>query len=448
MKSFYTRALLGASMLALVSGAAMAETLNQTLEAAYEHNPRIKAQRQALEGTNEAVPQAFAGFLPKANANYNNGEQRNRFNAPKWGTSHSETRELTVEQPLFRAGGTLSQYASAKEQVMAAREQLRSVEQEVFVDTVSSYMDVLTAREVLILSRDNVNVLKKQLQSSKDRFKVGEVTRTDVAQSEARVARAESDAIQAQGNVDSAIAAFERVAGFKPAGELTFPSDLPEAPKNLDEAVEMAKAESPGILFATYRKNASQEDLWTQKAALLPSVSLQGSMRRADGAGVTGKDEFDTDQLLIATKIPLYQGGGEYARVRESKARTRQRDEELRNANDAAREQVTKAWENLNTTISKIKSQEEQVKAAQVALDGVREEHQYGTRTVLDVLDAEQELFTSRVGLANAKKDRIVAHYTLVQQVGRLSAKNLELKVETYDPVAAFDDVNYKLIGF
>ncbi len=423
-------------------------TLEEAMASAYETNPRIHAQRKRLEETNEGVAQAVSGFRPTITGLYSDGRQRTRFDSPKWSAGDSRTQQITLEQPLFRGGGTLAQYSAAKNLVEAGRADLRTTEQEVLLDTVLAYMDMVQNRAILALSESNENVLREQLRASQDRFDVGEVTRTDVAQSESRLARAQSDSIQAGGDLESSIAEFIRVTGVEPGEEQAFPAEYPGYPKTLQEVIDRALENSPTIVSTRYQRDAADDAIGTNVASLLPQVSLVGTMQREDGAGVLGASQFDSDSLVVQVNIPIYQAGQAYSQVRASKLAARRSDFQLTDAQDAAREAAIQAWENLQTSIATIAAQEEESRAAEIALDGVRQEQQYGSRTVLDVLDAEQELFISRVNLVRAQRNRAVSIYNLLLVMGDLTADNLELGVDSYNVQEHYDDVRWQSIGF
>lgn len=428
----------------------VSDSFGQTLVSTYQNNPRIKAQQKALAGLDENVSQAVAGWRPSAEANYSNGRGRTRSNTPgndDWNYSDRETRGLTVVQPIFQGGETIAQTSRAENLVTAGRADLRATEQQVLLEAITAYMDVLRDQSVLDLSRNNQEVLKKQMQASQERFDVGEVTKTDVAQSEARLSRAESDTIQALGSLRISEANFERSVGKRPSN-ITVPQSYPAVPRSLDEAVKIGQKNNPGIISANFRQESSEDEVDINVARILPDVNLRGSMSRDDGAGTDGNLRFDEDNVLMTVRVPLYQSGAEYSRIRQAKENASQRKFELLNAKDVNRQEVTQAWENLQTSIATIRSQQDAINAAEVALDGVKQEHLYGTRTVLDVLDAEQELFIARVNLVRAERNRVVSLYTLLSSVGQLTLQNLGLQTTVYDPSEHYDDVKYQFIGF
>lgn len=434
---------------ALYSGAACAGPFEDALKAAYENNPRIKAQRSTLEQSDEQVSQAISNFRPRVGISYSTGRQRTRFDTSQWSYNDSTTKELSVNQPIFKGGSNYYRYSGAKNRVMSGRADLNRQEQNVLFDAISAYMDVVQAAAVLDLSNSNRDVLEKQLDAANNRFEVGDVTRTDVAQSQARLARSKSDSVQAKGNLDSAIAQFERIMGYKPENlPLPQPDSSPELPQTLEDALSIAAKNNPEIISSRFQKEAASDDVGVNVGTILPQVDLVGSMRRQDGAGVTGNSKFDTDSLQLQMEIPLYQRGTEYSRVREAKSVEGRRDHELRDTEEKVRQSTITAWEDYQTSISVIQAQDEAIKAAEIALDGVRQEQQYGARTVLDVLDAEQELFQARVNLVRAERQKTVAVYKLLQVLGDLTVTKLAVNTTPYDPEEHYDSVKWQLLGF
>lgn len=444
------RSLRHLSMLLLATAAmpAFASDFSEALEAAYSNNPRIMAERQRQEQTDEGVAQALSNLRPNVSANYGIGKQRSAINQGDWHNSTYQNRGLTVSEPLFRGGGTWASYQSSKQRVKAGQFRLADTEQQVLLDAVTAYMDVVQSSAILELSRNNRDVLEKQLKASKERFDVGEVTRTDVAQSQARLSSAKSQVIAAEGQVIAAIAAFERIVGYKPRGVLAMPDQLPELPLKLADAVDIARSNNPQVLSTFHLAKSAHYDVDTSISTLLPQVALVGSMNRQSGMGLPGESQFDQDRIGINVTIPLYQSGAEYSRVREAESAARQRKHEQTDTQQRIDEQVTQAWEQLETAVSTIKTSQDQVTAAQVSLEGVREEQQAGSRTVLDVLNAEQELFDAKTGLVRAQRNRVVAAYTLSAGLGQLTPQKLGLSVATYNPNEHYDNVKFKPIGF
>ena len=438
---------LSISMMAM-SAHATDDPFKTALTATYTDNPRIKAERQRQESSDEEVAQAVSGFRPNASISYDRGRQRTSFGSTEDNFSDVDDRVLNVNQPLFRGFGTISSYRAAKQRVKAGQAQLMAVEQAVLQQAITAYMDVVANQSLLELSRNNKEVLEKQLKASKERFDVGEVTRTDVAQSEARLSQARTEVISAEGQLISAIAAFERVVGYKPEGALSVPKQAPELPASLKEALNVGRDANPQLLAAIRTYKASNHDVWTNTSTLLPRISLVGSISEREGAGFDGNNTFEQDRLAVSVQIPLYQSGAEWSRVREAKAIARQQKHTAMDTQLSVEESVTRAWESLETSIATIAERDDQIKAAEIALDGVKQEQEYGARTVLDVLDAEQELFTARTNLVRAQRDKTVATYNLLVTMGALTPEALDLNTASYDPNEHYDAVKWQPIGF
>ena len=435
-----------AGMIAL-SGAE-AETLKEALTAAYLNNPTLNAQRAALRSTDEAVPQALSGWRPTVTAS---GEYGRTSLDSQSSLSNTDTTlnplslSLSLSQPLYRGGRTVAATESAEAQVRAGRADLHNVEQTILQQAVTAYMDVLRDMAVVRLNENNVAVLKRQLEAANDRFKVGEITRTDVAQAEARLSRARSDLIQAQGNLISSKATYERVMGRKP-GDLQPPPPLPNLPKSEDEALSVAEKNNPVLIAARERELASKKDIRAASGQLLPTVSLEGAVSYSEDSS-TRSSETTSASIKARISVPLYQSGAVYSQVRQSREVNSQRKIQIDEAMRQVRAQVIQAWEALTTARSRIKANKKQVQANRIALEGVQQEALVGSRTTLDVLDAEQELLDSQVALVRAERDEYVAAYSLQSAIGLLTARNIGLNVDYYDPEQHYRQVRDQWIG-
>ena len=437
-----------ATVAAFTALSAHASSFEDALKAAYDANPQIKAERERQQATDEGVAQAVSGYRPSIGASYGAARQRTSFGGAPDSDSDAITKGLRVEQPLFKGGATWSSYHSARQRQKSGLYTLSALEQRVLLDAVTAYMDVVADSAILDLSKKNENVLKEQLKATQTRFKVGEVTRTDVAQSEARLSDARSSVIASEGQLMSAMATFEHVIGNRPQGTLTVPEALPELPATLEEALAKGRAQNPELIAAVHEAKASRYDVRTNEAALLPKASLVGTLSRQTGVGTTGSGTLDQDNIGVEVTIPLYQSGSEWSRIREASAVARQRDQETIDRRLTVEQTITQRWETLSSAIATITARNEQIKAAELALDGVKQEQQYGSRTVLDVLDAERELFNARTNLVQAQRDRMVAAYGMAHALGQLTPKNLNLDVAAYDPEANGRAVRWQPLGW
>ena len=447
---FSARLLAGTVLAFLFAGSVHAQTLNEALSTAYNNNPTLGAQRSALRATDEGVPQALSNWRPTVTLNNNSGRTNLNFQNNPAGRSDlilsPNTTTLTATQPLYRGGRTTAATKSAEANVQAGRATLANTEQTVLLQVVTAYMDVLRDTAVLSLNRNNEQVLGKQLDASRDRFRVGEITRTDVSQAESRLARARSDRQQAEGNLTSSRATFQRIVGDMPA-TLQPPPKLNSLPANEEAATAIALEENPQVIAALFTEEASRYDIRAASGALLPTVNLSGVYTRTWDAGQTPNLRLDQAQALLGISIPLYEAGNTYSQVRQRRQINSQRMVQVEETRRLIRQNVVQAWENLTTARAVIVARKAQVSSSTVALDGVTQEAQVGSRTTLDVLDAEQELLDASVALVRAERDEFVASYTLHAATGRLTARSLGLPVQLYDPLENYSRVREKWFG-
>lgn len=433
------------AILLLGAAPAGAMTLEEALAAAYVGNPTLQAQRAALRATDEQVPQALSGWRPRVALNGSAGRVWSDSSISGDTTLNSRQAGATLTQPLFRGFRTVKSVDAAENVVLSARSQLASVEQQILLNVAEVYSNVLRDQAVVDLSVNNEQVLRRQLGATQDRFEVGEITRTDVSQAESRVAGARASRITAEGQLMASRATFQRLVGVPPEN-LEPPAQLPPLPGTLEEAVARALEEQPDVVAAVYGARAAEDVVDVVRGELLPEVSLQASHNRGWDTQVRGQ-RADTSQIVANVAVPLYQSGAVYSRVREAKSTAGQRRIQVEQAQVAARERAIQAWENLVSARAEIESREAQVDAATTALDGVQREAQVGARTVLDVLDAEQELFIANVDRVGAQRTQRVAAFALLAATGGLTAENLGLPVEVYDPSVHYQAVRNKWFG-
>lgn len=434
---------LTSALVSVTFGAAQAQSLRESLSHAYTTNPELGAARAQLRATDEIVSQALSGYRPQvgASASYDIVDlDSNRGD----GSLNSSAIGLSVTQPLYRGGGLDANLRASENTVRANRANLIVTEQQVLYDAVRAYAGVWRDRSVLQLAINNEKRLERQLQATRDRFNVGEVARTDVAQAEARLSGAESARVEAEGLVANSVATFRRVIALEPdhVDQPVKPADLPA---NEAQAQEMAAA-NPNIATAQYTLAAAKDDVDVAFSQLLPQVDLRASASYANEPSTSIDWQRDAS-VGVQITVPLYQGGVEYSRVRQNKQLVRQRDEQLLSTQRGVSESVTTAWETLQTATSNIHSRQAQVRANRIALEGVEQEAQVGSRTVLDVLDAEQELFGSQVELVRAQATEAIAAYALLAAVGQLTAEQLDLEVERYDAEAYYTENRARLFG-
>jgi TolC family type I secretion outer membrane protein len=433
---------------------ATADDLNAALAQTYIGNPTLDAARAQLRATDEGVPQALSGWRPTVTGQVSAGPEwfhnGNKLTPQEAAVTDRNTQfyprtySLTVTQPIFSGFGTVSSTKAAENRVRAGRAQLLDTEQQVLLQAVQAYMNVVTDQSILDLNINNQKVLEAQLQATNDRFQAGEVTKTDVAQAQSSLAGAVAGVTQAQGTLQNAKSVYRQVVGSEPVS-LAMPNVPVNLPTKFEDAVTMSQ-QQPQVIAAQYIEQASHDDIDTQFSEMLPSVSLQGSITHNDDNG--DKDQSSNDGTILGVlSVPLYQAGAPDSRVRQAKQVYQQARKQLDEARRSAEQQVVSAWQALVTAQAQIKSFEEQVRANDVALEGVRQEQTVGARTVLDVLDAEQAVLNSRVDLVTAQSNLVIARYELLSAVGRLNAKDLALNVQLYDPTQHYNQVRNKIWG-
>ncbi|MGI9418861.1 MAG: TolC family outer membrane protein [Geminicoccaceae bacterium] len=420
------------------------QSLEESLVSAYLGNPEIEAQRAAVRAADELVAQALSGWRPTlqivSNANISD------IKSPGGdGRVDSTSNSLTIDQNIYEGGATQANTRRAERLVRVERARLATVEQDVLLRAATAYTSLLNDLAVLELAVQNESRLRRQLRATRDRFDVGEVTRTDVAQADARVAGAISERVRAAGTIEASRAAFRNVIDLEPES-LIPPGPLKNLPASESEAQQLAKSFNPSILAAQFNLAAAKEDIDVAESALYPRLSVNGELNYTDEPSLSVP--WQRVAAIGATlSVPLYQGGGEYAQIRQSKQTVRQRQADLDSVYRAVREEVTSAWQALVTARSSIESITEQVRAAEIALDGSRQEALVGQRTTLDVLDQENDLFQAEVDLVSAQRDEIVASYRLKAAVGALQTDQIDLPVEPYDVEANYKDVRSRWFG-
>ena len=446
-----SKLVLGAASIAalalLWSGASRAaETIEGALAHAYHNNPTLNAQRAANRATDEKVPQALSGYRPQVFGNADVGDtwSRSTFTTPGVPPSESHLNPrgygLTTRQTLFNGFQTGNLTRSAESQVLAARETLRNTEQNVLLDGVTAYMNVIRDAAILELQKQNIEAVRELLRATRDRFNVGEVTRTDVAQAEARLSAAESTFSVAQANLNASRAVYQRVIGEVPL-QLT-PGHPVEnlVPASIDDALLASFNQHPAIAAARFGVDVASLQVKVAEGSLLPTLALEGSLQKRHDLG-TGVDTNITASVVGRLTVPIYQGGAEFSRIRESKETLGQRRIEVDVARDQVRAAVIQSFGLLQASRFQVEAGRAQVRATEIALNGVREEARVGQRTTLDVLNAQSEAVNARVTLVSAERDRVVASYSLLAAVGKLSAAELKLQVAVYSPATHYNQV-------
>ena len=412
----------------------LSEELKEALAFAYQNNPDLLAARANLRKIDEGVPAARAGWRPTVTSNLSIGVSQ--ANSDSNGVSSDTSSvpgsiSLSVNQSVYDGGRTKISIRQAETNVQGERSRLFTAEQKVLLDVAIAFVDVISARSVVELQTNNLNRLEKQLEATKERFKVGEVTRTDVAQAEARVDRAKADKIKATGDLTSSNSTYDRVFG-KQAGELQAPEEVKNLPSEITEAVNFALENNFSLIAAKFEELAALDGVALSRSGLRPNVSITGSASHSDTSGDT--DSSSTSLSLNANiNIPLYQAGAVYSGIRAAKEEANRRRILVESTRRNVIETSSKAFTSWRTAKAQAEALAAEVASAEIALEGVEQEALVGARTVLDVLDAEQERLSAQVRLVRANRDTFVAAYSLLSALGKLTAKGLELPVEIYD---------------
>ncbi len=454
-----SRMLGGAALATLAlsaSGPVAAETLREAMIKAYNTNPTLAAQRASQRATDEAVPLARSSAFPAVQLQSTYSENVvlpiTSFTAP----SRTSQTQASLSYPLYRGGAVKNGIEAAKVRVDGGRASLRGTEADLFTAVVAAYMDVQRDSAVVQLNEQNLRVLGVNLQASRDRFEVGDLTRTDVAQSQARLALAQSQLETAQSRLISSRENYIRLVG-SPPGELETPPPLPTLPTDPDAAVQIALAENPNLLAARKALEASGYDVKSARATKRPTVDAFAQSNYTNFLGTLGSfgnnaapPQFDrTAQFGLRLSLPLYQGGAPAARVRQAQARQSQSIEQLTEAERGVVSQARSAYAAYRAALDVIRSAEEAVSANRLALEGVRAENSVGNRTILEILNAEQELLNSQVTLVTARRDAYVAGFAVIAAMGRAEAKDLGLDGATlYDPASNYERVRNRIIDW
>jgi outer membrane protein len=425
-------------------------TLDEALATAYDTNPQLAAGRAQLQVTDEGVAAARAGMRPTVLGTIDYGYRYTDRSGPM--SSSGDTAPFSAgvraTQPLYDGGQTVNSVRARIADVSAARARLASLEQSVLLETVTSYIDILRDEENVSLARNNVRVITEQLRASEDRFEVGEVTRTDVSQARARLAEAEARLSVAIGQLEVSRQRFEQVVGVPP-GDLELPAALPTLPATLQDATAMALDGHPNLVAARFDDTAAGSDVRAAIGQLLPSVDLVGDVGLSDSGAFESDSAVDRSAAVtVRATVPLYQAGAAYSGVRRAQALASAARTTITTEARARQREVENAWTQLSVARANILSQRQRVAAAQLAFEGVREEALVGSRTTLDVLDAEQELLDARVGLVSAIRDEYVSAYALLSATGSLTIAALDIEATLYDPTVSFDRNSDRLFGF
>jgi outer membrane protein len=437
---------------------ALADTIEAALVRAYQNNPQLNAQRAAVRSTDENVPQALSGYRPKvaltASAGYQytgvnstqGGTPTDLLRTPLHGANAPRSAGLTVTQTLFNGNQTANKTRAAESQVSGAREALRVLEQSVLLTAATIYMDYLRDAAILEVQKSNTRVLEQTLKQTQDRFNVGEVTRTDVAQSEAQLAAGRTQQLAAEATLTTTRSNFRRIIGNEPQALAPGSPVDRFLPATLPAAVELSLTENPNVTASMFGIDVNFLQVKIAEGVLLPTVTVQAAVQQSYEQAINTFSQFGAS-AIAQVSVPLYQGGAEYSLIRQSKENLAQQRLVLEQTRDQARANTVTAWGQLVAGKAQVSSAQAQVTASEIALNGVREEAKAGQRTTLDVLNAQQALVNARVALVTAQHDRVVASYGVLNTIGRLSPIVLKLQTNTYDPSVHYQQVRDSWYG-
>lgn len=410
---------------------AHAMPLPEALAKLYETNPTLQAKRAELRGVDENVPVALANTRPSLSLS---GDIARKKNESIFSNSHVTSRDVTatLSQPLYRGGRTTAAIDRAENEVLSARADLAETEQTILGDGITAYMNLWRDAEEVKLNEHNVNVLTRQLDATTTRFEVGELTRTDVAQSKSRLARAKAALVGARAKMAISLAAFEKIFGLRPQ-TLTDPVEFKNTPATPDEAINAAQKNAFRLKQYEYLEQAAVKKIDEVAGEALPEISVEGTANK-NWENFSANSEGESFGVGARMNVPLYQGGAVAARVRQAKEEANQARIQIEETRREVVETVISAWENYASAQAQIVQYDAEVEASALALEGVQAESDLGERTVLDVLNAEQEFLTANTNLTRAKRDRVVTYYNLLAAMGQLTAQNLGFAKNIYDP--------------
>jgi TolC family type I secretion outer membrane protein len=471
-----------AAALMLGAAPASAQSMAEALASAYATNPDLAADIAQLKATNEGVAQALSGYRPEVSATASigstftnttgdsappaeglagallggSGRKGDPLNSGGregyWHEVNPATLGITVTQNVYNGGRTQASVNQAENTIMATRAVVQTTEQTVLLDAATAYADVVQNQSALDVQRSNEAVLRRQLQATQDRFNVGEVTRTDVSQAEASLASAVAGRVEAEGTLRASRATFERFIG-QPPGTLETPTVPAGLPSSMQDAIQKAQANYPGIVAAVFTERAAADNIDLQFGALLPSIDVQARIQRQystishpqNSAGAQSR--VDSAAIVAQLTIPLYSQGNQESLVRQARYTHGQRRIQIESQRRTAIQGAVQAWQALVTARAAIKSFQAAVRAEELAVEGLQQEAQVGSRTVLDVLTEQQNLLNAQLSLVQARRNEVVAGYQLRNATGTLTAQDMGLAVKVYDPEPDYQKTRARWFG-
>ena len=455
MRQSFIAGLMAATAIAFATPAS-AQSIFEALSETYKSNPTLQAERAYLRSVDENVAIARSGYRPTLalTGGYtdtnNNVDSNSTYGRVGGGDTTTKSMAAVVSQPLFSGFSTVNSVKAADQAVRAEQNNLYNVEQDVFLSASTDYLDVVRDRAIVELQKNNEKLLKKRLDETQQRFNVGEVTRTDVSQAEARYSQAKSDRIASEGNLEASKATYIQIIGSSPE-DLEDPKVIRDyLPQSYEEALEVALKNNYSIRQARHLFNSKGYEVYANTGELLPQLSFDASaskVKSENDNALTGDTTTDGVEWGLNLTIPLYNAGESRAKIRQSKHQKWQAQEQVLEMERQVKATVSSAWEYMMANESKISAIKDQVRANEIALDGVQKEEALGNRTILDVLDAYQELLNSNVNEVTARRDYYVSAMNLLMSMGKLTAKDLKLDVELYDAKKYYKETRGKWLS-
>lgn len=402
--------------------------ITDILRQVYTNNPTLKAAREELLATRELYPQARAGWLPSINAEtsiFTSDIENSNFSAGSGATTKDIT--LSVDQPIWRGGRTFSETARAEALIKTGETILKQIEQDVFLEALTAYMNVLRDRELLNLRLHNEGILREELEASYQRKKYGEITNTDIQQARSRLSRAKSASITAKTNLEVSNAKFQRITGLTPPKKLMVPYIQFSFPNTLDDMLLLAEKRNPEIWIAKYEHRAAGHNSESTFRELMPQLSAFASHNKQYDPQPGTVNESQTQIVGLRATLALYQGGGTRSRIREARRAEKKRQHQIDEIRQRIKQEIASNKHSFLAAQTTTEIRKEEIESAEKALKGVREESTIGQRTVLDILDADQEVINAKIALSQARHDEIVAKFSLAASLGLLNISQLKL---------------------
>ena len=442
----------GLAVLALLSSGSLAyaETFQEALISVYNGNPRLQAERARVREVDENYIQARAQGRLTASGSGSFTYENTRTpsdSSPFFGSTGGREEgtptaaQVQIIQPLYQGGRVRALKKQAKSSILSAREGLRNAEQSIFLSAANAYIDVLRDEETARIRRNNVSVLARQQLAANDRFQVGEGTRTDIAQAQSRLAQAESGLAQAEAQLQANRASYNRIVGHPPVDLQPVPQFT--LPESVGTAINLARENNPQLLAAYFNEDAADASIDVAKAAGRISVSLNGTISAARDQVLSFTD-IDRTTIAAQVTIPIWSGGTNNSRIRQAKHAKTRLAFEVRDTERAVDQTVAQLWAQIEAARLSLRASNQQVTAAQVAFEGVDLEQKVGTRTTLDVLDAEQEVLNAKLSVVDAERSLNASIFQLLTTLGVFDVEGIQLPVELYDPIDNFEAVNYR----